>query len=655
MMRVAVKTVHNIRKIVDYGPSTNNRNDSSGKFEPFPGRPTLGNACKSTIQQRVVTVQRLHPDLLCQPGLFQPYSTNPYQDELEIFASETEDDKRLGRWVVCAGWPYVNDRPHLGTLTQLLSADVYARYLRLRGEDVVLVSGSDEHGAPIEVEALKQGVPPKKLTSKNHQLIRKLLKQYEIRFDNYTRTESKVHKGYVQKFYKKLEDRHFVYSKTIALPYCESDQRFLPDRFVEGECPYCHAADARGDQCDNCGKILEPTDLVRPRCVLCGKTPILRETTHWFLDLPKLSTELRAYVETNPNFPDNARNFSLGWLKEGLKPRSLTRDISWGIPAPFKGATGKTLYVWMEAVLGYISATKEWAEKKNNPNSWKKFWLDAASRNVHFVGKDNIPFHTIILPGLLKASGDPYCLPWQVSSTEYIQFEGRKFSKSRGIGVWMDEALQLESAEYWRYALVSLRPELKDTNFTWEEFERKVNTELNDVIGNFINRTLSFLHTHYRGKVPKYDRRGSESTTILRSLAECPESISESFARFRLKEALEKIINLGRVGNRYLNEEEPWKTYKVDQIEAGQTLGIAVQIAGTIGVTLQPFLPGSSSRILRSILGKKAVGWDQAGHCFIKPGRKIAPLKPLFHKVSASELRTKLDKIRGGEVLETEA
>ncbi len=556
--------------------------------------------------------------------------------------------------MVCAGWPYVNSTPHLGTLTQLLSADVYARYLRLKGEEAVLVSGSDEHGAPIEVEALRLRVSPRQLTNRNHQLIKHLLKAFDIQFDNYTRTESRVHKEFVQKTYRKIEQNGYIYSQSVILPYCENHQRFLPDRFVEGECPYCHSQGARGDQCDNCGKILEPTDLIKPYCVLCHQTPILKESKHWFFDLPKLSERLRKYVEENPNFPENARNFSLSWIKEGLKPRSLTRDISWGIPAPFEGAKGKTLYVWMEAVLGYVSATKEWAENNRKVNLWKKFWLDPASRNIHFVGKDNIPFHTIIFPGLLEASGDKYNLPWQVSSTEWIQFEGQKFSKSRRIGVWIDEAIELAGAEYWRYALISLRPELKDANFTWEEFERKINTELNDVLGNFVHRTISFLQTHFRGRVPDYSARELSDRDTLAVLEQAPKKIEEKFKRFRLKEALEQIIELAREGNRYLNDREPWKTYKTDKAQAGQSLGISVQILATVGVTLQPFLPKSASSILKT-LSKKTTHWNQAGKCLVKPETRIRPLKPLFHKVSAQDLRAKLEQVRSSKPLEAEA
>ncbi|TMI32805.1 methionine--tRNA ligase [Candidatus Bathyarchaeota archaeon] len=561
----------------------------------------------------------------------------------------------MGRWVVCAGWPYVNDRPHLGTFTQLLSADVYARYLRLKGEDVVLVSGSDEHGAPIEVEALRRGIPPKELTNRNHRLIKRLLTAFDVRFDNYTRTESPVHRKFVRGFYREVERKGFVYSRTLTLPYCIRDKRFLPDRFVEGECPYCHASGARGDQCDNCGRVLDPTDLIKPYCVLCHDTPVPRESKHWFFDLPKLSNHLKEYIQRNPNFPENARNFSLAWIKEGLKPRSLTRDISWGIPAPFAGAEGKTIYVWMEAVLGYVSATKEWAEKRRRPNLWRKYWQQETSKNVHFIGKDNIPFHTIILPGLLESTGDHYSLPWQVSSTEYIQFEGQKFSKSRRIGIYLDEAIELEGAEYWRYALISLRPEAKDLNFTWEEFERKINTELNDVLGNFAHRTLSFVRTHFKARVPQYDTNRTSEDGVLATLERAPESVEKRLEAFRLKEGLEQVLELAREGNRYLNQKEPWRVYKTDQRAAGQSLGISIQILATIAIVLQPFLPASANKISRSISGVAPAVWAKAGRCFVRPGTRIGNISPLFHKVSAKELRTRIEEIRNNRPLEAQA
>ena len=556
--------------------------------------------------------------------------------------------------MVCSAWPYVNDRPHLGTFTHLLSADVYARYLRLKGEEVVMVSGSDEHGAPIEVEAIKREITPRQLTNKYHQVFTKNLREFNIRFDNYTRTESKVHKSFVREFYRNLEKKGYIYTENVILPYCESDKRFLPDRFVEGECPHCHYIPARGDQCDNCGRVLDPKDLINPYCVLDHSTPVLKESKTWFFDLPKVSSQLEKYVDDNPNLPENARNFSRSWIRDGLKPRSITRDLKWGIKAPFKGAEDKTIYVWMEAVLGYISAVKEYSEKAKKPSLWRKYWFNPESRNIHFVGKDNIPFHVIVFPGLLIASEEGYDLPWEVASTEYIQFDGQRFSKSRKVGVWIDEALQLEEAEYWRYALISLRPEQKDTNFTWEEFERKINTELNDVLGNFIHRTVSFISTRFQNRIPFYRQDRESDTAILRTLSETAANAEDSFGRFRLKEALEHVVHLAREGNRYLNENEPWRRIKTDPAEAGQTLGIAIQIVANLAVQLQPFLPNTADKIRKSVLpGQKAKRTNV--RVILKPGQRIKPMKPLFHKVSAKDLRESLEVLRSQSAIETQA
>jgi methionyl-tRNA synthetase len=483
-------------------------------------------------------------------------------------------------------------------------------------------------------------------------VIKRLLKTMNVNFSNYTRTENKVHYKFVRGFYKQIESNGFVYDKVLRLPYCEFDKRFLPDRFVEGECPYCHFAKARGDQCDNCSRVLDPTDLINPYCVICHRTPVFRESRHWFFDLPKLEGSLKEYIEGNKNFPENARNFSLSWLKEGLKPRSLTRDNRWGIPAPFKGAEGKTIYVWMEAVLGYVSATKEWAQKLGRTGLWRTFWLDSASRNVHFIGKDNIPFHTIVFPGLLIASRESYNLPWQVSSTEFFLFDGEKFSKSRGIGIWMHEALELESSEYWRYALMSLRPELKDTNFTWEEFERKVNTELNDVVGNFVHRTLSFIQTNFEGRVPEFDP--NLEAPVIATIKLYREKVTKSLENFKLKEGLENVVDLAREGNRYFNGREPWRKIKADRHSAAQSLGTAVQFVAAIGDLIYPFLPETSKKITTS-LGRPGIpDWSPKSSRLVKSGTRIRSMAPLYHKVSSKDLRDKLDKIRKRKPIETQ-
>lgn len=543
----------------------------------------------------------------------------------------------MGKWIVNAAWPYVNSVPHLGTFTHLLSADVYARYLRLKGEEVIAVTGSDEHGTPIEVEAIKKGISPRQLTDVIHKQICDLLEAYNVRLDNYTRTESPVHIRFTQELYRKLYQNGYVYTQNVSLPYCEKDRRFLPDRFVEGTCPYCGYEQARGDQCDSCGRVLDPLELKSSRCVFCGTTPIIKTSTHWFFDLPKFRDKLQTFVQSNRQLPENARNFSLRWLEEGLKPRALTRDNKWGIPAPFPGAAGKTIYVWFEAVLGYVSASIEWAEKSGKPEAWKDFWFDKTTRNVHFIGKDNIPFHVIIFPALLLATHEEYVLPWQVSSTEFILFEGQKFSKSKKIGVWIDEALEIAPAEYWRYVLMATRPEARDANFTWRDFEAHINSELNDVLGNFVHRTLTFINTQFDSKIPEPSDFDPNDNQIKQQIENAPSKIGSLLDQFELKNALAAVIDLARAGNQYLSEREPWHLIKTDRKKTASAIYLASQLVRSIGILISPYLPDTGKGIANQLNQANvfSLKWSDAGKLDLKPGHSISKAKPLFHKISA--------------------
>jgi len=548
----------------------------------------------------------------------------------------------LGRWIVNAAWPYVNTVPHLGTFIHLLSADVYARYLRLRGEDVVAVTGSDEHGTPIEVEALRRGIDPKQLTDHYHNIMLDLLEKYSISFDNYTRTEAPTHIGFTQSFYLNLYDRGYVYKRQVELLHCSRCDKFLPDRFVEGICPRCGFEGARGDQCESCGRVLEPTELKNPRCVFCGSQPELKESTHWFFDLPKLEPDIRKFLTENRQLPENAKNFSLRWLEEGLKPRPLTRDNKWGIPAPFPSSEGKTIYVWMEAVLGYISATIELGERLGDPELWRRYWLDRETKNIHFIGKDNIPFHTIIFPALLIASNEGYTLPWQVSSTEFILYEGQgKFSKSRRIGVWMDEALKIADPEYWRYVLIAIRPEMRDANFTWREFERRINTELNDIIGNFFYRTLTFIKSNFESRVPHLEAPSPADEEVMKTIMDAPSRVGSLMDNFRLRDSLAAIVDLARIGNEYLSRREPWHMIKTDRKDAANVINICSQLASSIAILLYPFMPKTSEEMWGQIgLGGRVEDrrWDEAGTMLVEPNHRIGEPKPLFRKIDLQEI-----------------
>ena len=549
----------------------------------------------------------------------------------------------MGRWLIASAWPYINYMPHLGTMIgSILSADVVARYLRMKGEEVLFVSGSDEHGTPIEVEAVKKGIAPKRLTDENHAKVKELFKEWGISFDNYTRTENEVHKKFVQEFYMELYRRGFVFTKDVTLPYCPKCRRFLPDRFITGTCPYCGYPEARGDQCDKCGRLLEPSMLKDPKCTICGTKPIWRQSKHWFFDLPKLSDDLRRYIERNKNLPENARNMSLRMLEEGLKPRSLTRDNKWGIPAPFPGAEGKTIYVWMEAVLGYLSATIEYFLNKGDPKGWEKFWLDPSTRSVFFIAKDNIPFHTIIFPALLMASGRGYVLPWRVDSVEYLTFEGQKFSKSRRIGVWIDEALKFLPADYWRFALISMRPETKDSNFTWDVFISTVNSILNDTIGNFVHRTLKLVERHFDSKIPSPGSLSQEDMALLDGVRCLFLEASGLLDSFKLKDALNKIVEIARLGNKYLNETAPWDLVKKDKTRAATVLYVALRIVKALSIALAPIIPFSADKMWHML------GYDDSVHDHrwfealedLPIGQRIQKPSPLFKKISRKDIES---------------
>jgi methionyl-tRNA synthetase len=557
---------------------------------------------------------------------------------------------KLGKVLVACAWPYVNYIPHLGTLVQVLSADVVARYFRSKGEDVVMVSGSDEHGTPIEIEAVRLGIPPKQLTDKLHARVVELFKKWGFSFDNYTRTENPIHKEFVQDHQMKVYNNGYIFTQETDMLYCEKCRRFLPDRFVEGKCPYCGYEPARGDQCDACGRLLEPTLLIEPYCAICKSKPIVKRTKQWYFDLPKFSEKLSDYISKNKQFSANARNFSLNLIKEGLKPRAMTRDVEWGIPAPFPGAEGKTFYVWFENVLGYVSATIEYFRNSNEPEKWKEFWFNNDAKTLYFIGKDNIPFHTIIFPALLLASHENYNLPWNVSATEFLQFGGEKASKSQRVGIFIDEALELFPADYWRYFLMATRPETKDTNFSWEIFIEKVNADLNDTFGNFIHRTLALINTQFNSEIPQPLTLEEDDKKILDAIKEKVETIAEEIEQCKLQSAANNVIGISRMGNQYLNEKEPWNLIKKDKSKAGNTIYVVAQIVKAISVVSAPFIPFAAEELWKTLNLRGNVHeqrWDEA----LKPlpaKHKIAKATPLFQKIEANvqELSEMLEKVR---------
>ncbi len=545
----------------------------------------------------------------------------------------------MGKWVVASAWPYINSVPHLGTIIHLLSADVYHRFLSLMGEDVISVSGSDEHGTPIEVEARKRNIDPKILTDEAHKYIVELLRRLDINLSNYSRTESEYHKEFVRSFMLKLEENGYIYTKEQVLPYCTKDGIFLPDRFVEGTCPRCGFPRARGDQCDNCGTLLDPIDLINPRCVFCGTKPVYKETIHWFFDLRKTQDKLEKWLKSNPNLDDRVRKYSLSWIREGLKPRSITRDVKWGIKAPFKNAGDKTIYVWIEALLGYLSASKEVLEKKGR--KFEEFWHDPETKTVYFIGKDNIPFHAVILPAMLIASGEPYPLPYSIPSTEYILYEGEKFSKSRRVGLWIDEALELiDNPDYWRYTLIRMRPEERDSNFSWSEFARIINSELNDDIGNFVHRVLSFIKRFFESRVPEPGNLDSVDEDYWKGINEDYIKYIDKMYSQKLKQASEHILRIARASNAYINRKEPWKQIKENPEDASTTIYLTSNTVALISLMLYPITPRSSKKIWRMLNLDKHYGEIEnmrlskhGAERLVKPGTEVGEIEVLYRKI----------------------
>jgi methionyl-tRNA synthetase len=562
---------------------------------------------------------------------------------------------KKNKWVITSAWPNANYIPHLGNMIgSTLSSDVFARYCRLKGDEVVFVSGSDSHGTPVAIAAKKLNIPVEELARKNHALIKDLFEKWKISYDNYTVTYNPTHIEFTRRFWLEVQKNGYVFEREIESLYCENDKFFLPDRFVEGICPHCGAENARGDQCDKCSKLLTPLELKSPRCAICNNTPIIRKTKHWYFNLPKLQDRLGVLIKNNSIIPQNARQMCLNSVAEGIPERAITRDLEWGIPAPFEGANEKTIYVWFEAVLGYISAVLEWSKDLvKDSKKFEYFWNDPDTKTVFFIGKDNIIFHLIVLPGLLlaynenKSKDEQFVLPYNVSSTEFLNYENDKFSKSRGIGIWIDDALKLAPLDYWRFCLVYNRPETSDTSFLWSEFENNIKT-LNDNIGNFIHRTLTFIDKQFEGKIPKKIDNDELDKQFIEKINAISNEIGASIESFKLRKALRDIVNFGKIGNVYLNDKAPWHLIKKDKDAAGHVFNICAQAVYAFGVLLSPFIPETSEKILTylNIPNSIGSGWDTINENAVKIGSKIKKPEPLFQKLDIDDLKKDLQKLR---------
>jgi methionyl-tRNA synthetase len=547
------------------------------------------------------------------------------------------EERPAQKILVCTAWPYASDVPHLGNLIgSLLSGDVFTRYYKLTGHEAVHVSGTDAHGTKIEFEAFKRGIPPRELFEQVHAQILEILRGFDIGFETYTTTESPVHHRFVREISHQIEANGYIFAREEERVYCEHDHKFLADSFLGGTCPHCGFSQAQGNQCDNCGALLEPEELRNPTCRLCGQGKIIRKKTkNWYFDLQRLAPQLETYV-AGRRWQDNVQHMSEGMLKLGLEPRAFTRDLEWGIPAPFAGAESKVLYVWAEAALGYVSATIEHFEQQAKPERWKEFWFGDNVKQIYAIGKDNIPFHALIFPGQLIASSQGYHLPDQIASTEYLNWiGGEKFSKSRKIGLFADDALRLLDGLYWRFYLLYARPERRDIEFSWEDLDKAINGVFVNNIGNLVNRVITLIHRRYEGRVPEAEIAPEIWTEIRKVKANVEETIEAGL----LAPALREIAQLAVTGNEYVQKNQPWGGDK-PKVIAG-----ALQLIKTIVILLEPFVPRFSQGVYR-MLGLEDP--TLADILISDGGRALRPAELLIHPIDIAELRARYESEKSG-------
>ena len=558
------------------------------------------------------------------------------------------------RYTVTSALPYANGPLHIGHIAgAYLPADIYVRYLRGKGHDVVFVCGSDEHGAAITLQAKKDGVSPQEIVDKYHNRNKKAFANFGIEFSVYHRTSHKLHHETAQEFFKTLEQKGVFTKKTSEQFYDEKNKQFLADRYISGECPKCNERDAYGDQCEKCGSTLSPNELINPKSTLSGNTPVKKDTTHWYLPMQDHENWLKPWIEdgilNGKNHHDAKawRSQVIGqcksWIDGGLQARAMTRDLEWGVKVPIKGGDGKVLYVWLDAPIGYISATKQWAT--DNGKNWEDYWKSEDTELVHFIGKDNIVFHCIIFPIILK-SHEGYILPTNVPANEFLNLEGEKLSTSRNWAIWLDEYFEdfKGQEDAMRYVLCATAPESKDTDFTWKDFQARNNNELVAIFGNFINRVVVLINKYWEGVVPNCNTLDDYDKEVLEKLKEFPKKIGASIEKYRFREALAEFMKLARLGNKYLADTEPWKLKKTDESRTETIMNIAMQIAASLAILSEPFMPFASSK-LKNILALKEVRWSDAGEITIMENHKINKATHLFEKIEDEKIQAQREKL----------
>ncbi len=552
-------------------------------------------------------------------------------------------EKKFKRTLVTTALPYANGPVHIGHLAGVyVPADIYTRYLRLKGEDVIMIGGSDEHGVPITIKARKEGVSPQDIVDRYHKLIKESFEEFGISFDIYSRTTSEIHSKTASDFFRKLYDNGEFIEKVTEQYYDEEAQQFLADRYITGTCPHCHNERAYGDQCEACGSSLNSTDLIDPKSAISGSKPVLRKTKHWYLPLDKWEPFMRQWIlEEHKEWRPNVYGQCKSWIDLGLQPRAVSRDLDWGVPVPVEGAEGKVLYVWFDAPIGYISNTKELL-----PDSWEKYWKDPETKLVHFIGKDNIVFHCIIFPAMLKAEGS-YILPDNVPANEFLNLEGDKISTSRNWAVWLHEYLRdfPGKQDVLRYVLTANAPETKDNDFTWKDFQVRNNSELVAILGNFINRAVVLTHKYFEGKVPARAALTDYDNATIAEISKIKADIENNLNNYRFRDAQKEAMNLARLGNKYLAETEPWKLAKTDMERVATIMNVALQIAANIAVAFEPFLPFSAAKI-RHILQMDNCQWDMLGSDnLLETGKQLAEPELIFEKIEDDAIEAQIKRL----------
>ena len=556
------------------------------------------------------------------------------------------------RYTITAALPYTNGPVHIGHLAGVyVPSDIYARFLRSNDKDVLFVCGSDEHGVPITISAKKEGVSPQEVVDKYHKIIGDSFSDLGISFDIYHRTSDPVHHETASEFFKHLHSEGLFIEKVSEQYYDEKENEFLADRYITGTCPHCGNEEAYGDQCEKCGTSLSATDLISPKSALSGNEPVLKETKHWFLPLDKYEAWLKEWILEGhqSDWKSNVYGQCKSWLDQGLQPRAVTRDLDWGIPVPAEGGEGKVLYVWFDAPIGYISATKQWAE--DHQKDWEPYWKSDDTKLVHFIGKDNIVFHCVIFPSMLKAHGD-YILPDNVPANEFLNLEGDKISTSKNWAVWLHEYLQdfPDMQDVMRYVLCATAPETKDNDFTWKDFQTRNNSELVGIYGNFINRVVVLTNKYYEGIVPERGVLSDTDHEVLKELKAFPSKIAKSIESYRFREALSEMMNLARLGNKYLADEEPWKLVKTDAVRTQTIMNIALQIAANLSIVSEPFIPFTAEK-LKAMLALNSFQWEMAGaDNLMVAGAQINKAELLFRKIEDAEITAQLDKLEASKL-----